>query len=270
MEFALPCMFAAVMITLLIAAIVTAIRLRRRACIYWRFGLFLAAILLVTELGVIALLPGGLEGLNVPLVIGADAVAVLRVYVFAIVGIHLCRRLGWPDAPLLRRWLPPRRPLRAGSARGVVGGLAVGCGAIAYSAVLFILTSPRISATVKSALGGVDISPGAATWPLETLAVLQFAFAEEVVFRLGIQAMLAYALRRNPGRDWIAILLTTLIWTIGHTHTLEPEWVKLAQVFPVGIALGWLQRRYGLECAVLAHAVLNVSGRALLPLITVS
>ena len=83
-------------------------------------------------------------------------------------------------------------------------------------------------------------------------------FAEEIMFRLGIQNYIAQKLSFER-KYWIAVLLTTLIWTSGHTGVLEPDWVKLVQVFPFGIALGWLFIKHGAESCILAHMVFNVS-----------
>ena len=43
----------------------------------------------------------------------------------------------------------------------------------------------------------------------------------------------------------------------------DPQWVKFVQLFPMGIGLGWLFWRYGVESCMLAHLTLNV---AMLPL----
>ena len=39
---------------------------------------------------------------------------------------------------------------------------------------------------------------------------------------------------------------------------LAPTWVKLAQVFPIGVGLGFLFRAYGVEGCMLAHAGINL------------
>ncbi len=91
------------------------------------------------------------------------------------------------------------------------------------------------------------------------LFLLLVAFGEEIVFRLGVQSFLAKYLKLSPNRYWIAIVVTTLLWTIGHAGALEPAWVKLVQIFPVGLMLGWLCQRYGMESSIMAHAVFNLA-----------
>jgi hypothetical protein len=39
----------------------------------------------------------------------------------------------------------------------------------------------------------------------------------------------------------------------------EPLWIKLAQIFLLGLVFGWLARRYSVEAAILAHVGLNVT-----------
>jgi membrane protease YdiL (CAAX protease family) len=90
------------------------------------------------------------------------------------------------------------------------------------------------------------------------LVLLEFAFAEEIVFRLGIQNYLARLFRLQGNRYWIAIVLTGLFWSLAHASILDPEWVKIAQVFPLGLALGYVFKQYGTEACILVHGVFNV------------
>ena len=87
---------------------------------------------------------------------------------------------------------------------------------------------------------------------------MEFAIGEEIIFRLGIQSFLVKYLKLEGQSYWIAILITSALWTIGHAGTLQPEWVKLAQIFPVGLMLGWLFRKYGAESTILAHGLFNI------------
>ena len=84
---------------------------------------------------------------------------------------------------------------------------------------------------------------------------------EELIFRLGIQHYIAIARIFGlwDGRYWLAILLPSALWSIGHLDMLEPGWVKLAQACPAGLALGQLARKHGIETCILAHTVFNVA-----------
>ena len=55
-----------------------------------------------------------------------------------------------------------------------------------------------------------------------------------------------------------AVALASILWSLGHANTLNPEWVKFAQVFPLGIAFGFLFKRFGIESAMAAHGFFNV------------
>ena len=131
---------------------------------------------------------------------------------------------------------------------------------VLYSTVLFTLTSPKISEMAKSAFGlGDDAVEAAGTvTPQLVLVLLTFAFGEEIFFRLGIQNFLARYLHWQGRKYWLAIVMTTCLWTLGHAGALEPGWVKIAQVFPLGLLLGWLFKKYGVESAIGAHAFFNL------------
>jgi len=132
-------------------------------------------------------------------------------------------------------------------------------GAVLYSVVLFLLTSPQPSAFLRHLSERQATHPGGVQGPslLAAVTVLEFAFAEELIFRLGIQTYLARQLRLVDGRYWIAIVLSSLFWSLAHANILEPGWVKIAQVFPPGLALGWLVRRAGAEACILVHGSFN-------------
>ena len=133
--------------------------------------------------------------------------------------------------------------------------LAVGLGAVAYTVVLFWLTSPRPGDVVNNLSGGEASS----TVTLFTLVViLEFALVEELMFRLALQNYLAAKFVQRRYGYWLAIILTTSVWTLGHVGSLDPNWVKMVQIFPIGLALGWLFRKHGAESTILAHGLFNV------------
>jgi membrane protease YdiL (CAAX protease family) len=129
---------------------------------------------------------------------------------------------------------------------------------ILYSVVLFLLTTPQLSETAQKIFGSPSAGFEKAITIQGILLVLEFAVAEEIVFRLSIQSFLVKYLKLEGKRYWIAILITSILWTLGHASTLNPEWVKLAQIFPMGLMLGWLFRKYGAESTILAHGLVNV------------
>ena len=133
--------------------------------------------------------------------------------------------------------------------------VGVSLGAVIYTAILFAVTGPDIGAALREA-----INANSHTVTLLTLVtLLEFAFTEELIFRLGIQNYLATKLQGRANGYWIAIVLTSIVWTLGHAGSLDPTWIKFAQIFPVGLALGWLYRRNGTESTIVAHALFNLA-----------
>lgn len=129
-----------------------------------------------------------------------------------------------------------------------------------YTMVLFNITQPQASEMVKMIQ---ETTPAPTNENMTTLLIViifaRLAAVEEVFFRLVVQTYLEWQLRTSKYASSIAILFSSLFWSIGHVGVLVPEWVKLAQIFPFGIALGWIYRRYGIEAAVLIHVIFNIA-----------
>ncbi|WP_432404667.1 CPBP family intramembrane glutamic endopeptidase [Wukongibacter sp. M2B1] len=133
-------------------------------------------------------------------------------------------------------------------------------GSIVYSIILFKFTSPQPSEALKNIIGGdIDLrNVGFKDMLHVGVIVFVIAINEEIMFRLGIQNFFGVKFKLQNNKYWIAVVLTSILWSIGHANTLSPEWVKLAQVFPIGIALGFLFKRFGLESTMIVHGGLNV------------
>lgn len=140
--------------------------------------------------------------------------------------------------------------------------------ACVYSAALFWVARPAPGQILQSALEGLE-DPYAFPW-YSALAVIAVAIGEEIVFRLGIQNLIASSLAPERRSYLIASLIATTLWTFAHIGNLDPDWVKWLQVFPLGLGLSWLTRRFGIESAMLAHVLFNVAMGYLSPYIFVS
>lgn len=162
------------------------------------------------------------------------------------------------DVPPLTAAQPAASPVQVDWRKYLASSLGVALGGVVYSVGLFILTKPHLSGTLDRAFGMTPSDTDSSVTIQAIVLVLTFAVAEEVVFRLGIQSFLARFLRLQGGRYWLAIVVSATLWTVGHSGSLTPEWVKLAQIFPVGLMLGWLFRKYGAESSILAHGLFNV------------
>jgi membrane protease YdiL (CAAX protease family) len=264
--------YSLVMVVFFIAFLISWCRLRKQVRGYRRYGILAGIILIAFE--ILVLLSAGSEArssMSLSGVIVTDAIAFVRIMAYTIVGTYMCTMLGHPSFPLLkpRMELPEPAEIEVGRqqpsppkvniATYAAIIMAVVVGAVAYSALLFFLTSPEMSDTVKQGYGESASGTGNTVSLMQLIVVLEFAFAEEIVFRLGIQNYLAKQLNWRGEKYWIAITLTAALWTSAHIGLLEPDWVKLVQVFPMGLALGWLFRKLGTESCILAHALFNVA-----------
>jgi len=238
------------LIAVLVAMFVEATARRLFVPPWLRYGLAAAALMLAAELTV-SLLGGG-QGVPAWFYAVAAAVLAARVVTETVVGLAAAERLGLRPLPLLR-------PRSDGGGRralvAVVAGLACGLVLAAWSTALFLLTGPG------PADGGPVMPwrmPGGAALIGFLAGVLVTALGEELTFRLGIQNWLATHLGRGAAGYGTAVVLASALWSLGHLGRMDPEWVKIAQIFPAGLLLGWLFRRCGFEACVTAHAVLNL------------
>lgn len=101
--------------------------------------------------------------------------------------------------------------------------------------------------------------------------VLYGGITEEVLLRWGFMTVLAWVAwrfaRRTPAWMWVAIVVSALVFAAGHLPAASilvgpltapiVTYVLVANTV-FGIAFGWLYWRYGLEAAIVAHALTHV------------
>ncbi|NBC23273.1 MAG: CPBP family intramembrane metalloprotease [Gammaproteobacteria bacterium] len=238
------------LIAVLVAMFAEAVGRRLFAPPWLRYGLAAAALMVAADLAVY--LGGGGQGVPAWFYAVAAVVLAARVVTETVVGLAAAERLGLRPLPLLR---PRSHGGRRRALAAVGAGVACGVVLAAWSTALFLLTDP------VPADGGPVLPwrmPGGTALAGFLTGLLLTALGEELTFRLGIQNWLATRIGGGPGGYWAAIVLASALWSLGHLGRMDPEWVKLAQIFPAGLLLGWLFRRSGLEACVIAHAVLNL------------
>ena len=236
-------------------------RHRRRIRPYTKYALIPAVVLILIEASIVLLVPSTLETLGIPGLVCADLVVFARILIFGAVGMFCATSLGYKPIPFVRGLLTRRSHLFAGLSNGFrVWTPVCVIGAVVYSCVLFTLVPVHISEAMRAMLESSTASASPAMEPSVTAGLVMFEFAliEEITFRLGIQNYLAYVLKLRGNNYVVAILLTTVLWSIAHVNTLEPTWVKIAQVFPLGIVLGLLFRRYGVGVCIAVHSLFNL------------
>ena len=245
------------MLALLAAIVVRWFSWREKIKAFTRVALYMAAA--YVSLGIVGIALEAGPDVSPLAVAWGFAVDFVRVLTFTAVGAYCCVLAGWrPFASPLGRALPqPEVPREGLSARLALIGVFVACW-VGYTQLLFTAFSPQPSEFLLRAWGLDGVDHTADLTPIGVGLVGLVAIGEELVFRLGIQNFLATACNWWGRRYWLAIVATSAIWTLGHAGTLDPDWVKFLQIFPVGIALGWLFRKHGIESCIAVHVLFNV------------
>ncbi len=141
-----------------------------------------------------------------------------------------------------------------------------------YSVVLFRVTAAQPSKLVRQALmtqeeqesyersraAGERWRPGVTPRAVALFAYL--AVMEELIFRLFWLTLLLRALKRFRWRGPLSVLIVSVFWTLGHTGMIEPPWVKTIQILVIGLVVGYVYLRTGIEGAIATHLSLNLLG----------
>lgn len=140
-------------------------------------------------------------------------------------------------------------------------GIALACIAVAsiYTILLFTYARPQASELVENLRQTTPYGEQAEMNAVLMMIVFaKVAITEEIFFRHVVQNLVEWRLKDHKYGVHLAILFSSFLWSAGHIGILTPEWVKLAQIFPFGIILGILYRRFGFEIVALIHAVFNI------------
>jgi len=226
-----------------------------------RYGLVTAGAAAVLSGSLVAVLFDAVERDVALLLVGWAVLGIVQVFLATGAGARYAALDGRPSLPLVQRLMrqsgSQRRPnLSHGWLAAIVTAIAF----VAVTALLFKFTRPHLSRTLLG-FGHFRIDVRRLSMAPQALAVLiglYQAVLEEVVYRLGVQGFLTRRLKLSGRATWIAVAAGAALWTAAHAGTLDPNWVKMVQVFPLGLALGVLFRSYGVEIAILAHAFFNV------------
>lgn len=258
----LSAIYSILILIFVVIFLVNSIRHRKEIKIYLKYGVSFALVVIVLDIAVVVLIPNFFEVMSLPTLLVTDAIVFLRTLIFTCMGIYYCSELGIVEIPLIKRRSAKIDSFEMISPRNYITTIiGVVVGAILFSVILFKLTSPQISEAMKqlSEVQGAKLGIGDEPSVLTALVLIAFAFGEEILFRLGIQNYLAKQFRLNGDKYWVAVVLTSGLWALAHANILTPEWIKIVQIFPFGVALGFLFRKYGLESCIFAHGIFNLS-----------
>jgi membrane protease YdiL (CAAX protease family) len=150
--------------------------------------------------------------------------------------------------------------IAAGPARHPWGEGVMWCVAVlVYSFSWLWVAVEFVGARVSPALLEADLDTAAGV--AFSLSILLLApFIEETAYR----SYLFDRIRSRWGAG-AAIGLTAFLWALMHTGTIDPGWVKYVQILGIGVILGIVRLRLGLEACVAIHLVLNLSGLVAVP-----
>jgi uncharacterized protein len=92
--------------------------------------------------------------------------------------------------------------------------------------------------------------------PFLIAAVIVAPASEEIIFR----GFLFRGWARSDRAAWPAIVVISVLWAALH---VQYDWTGIAQIFVIGIFLGWMRWRSGsLLLTMLLHALFNLEGMA--------
>jgi membrane protease YdiL (CAAX protease family) len=173
-------------------------------------------------------------------------------------GMLLARRLNQPSFPLLISLTRTRKDGSGELWQNFLKPVLIYAPLICiFTFFLFKFTQPEISAFIKESVE----TQGKFKTQVEISSIIFFllvAFYEEILFRLFIQTFLSYLLRRSALRSFLAIAGSSLLFALGHFGILATWWVKFVQTFTIGIVLGHLMKKHGMEASFGVHAILNI------------
>lgn len=213
-----------------------------------------------------ALMAAGLIQVGITIVIGAFTAPAVRLGAPAVTAF--IRKQDW--AAVLKRQLKP----------GVLAGAAAGLSIMIIDALIF---APRLPAALTEDQGlplyadilsrllyGGIVEEILMRWGLMSLIVwfLHFIISRVKAASSGVSEPAGGAPLPGPGVIWAGILLSSLVFGLGHlpvtaalVGTLTPVIVTRALLLNGlgGIAFGWLYARFGLESAMIAHGAAHLA-----------
>jgi membrane protease YdiL (CAAX protease family) len=124
---------------------------------------------------------------------------------------------------------------------------------------LEIKEGQSITWMVETLMPGLSDVPLWGQYALALPTLLAYAIAEEVTYRGILQGWISRLLGDKRGAVIIAVVITSIAWAIAHASNTDAIGIKLTQIFLLGLAFGWLARRYSVEAAIIAHLSLNAA-----------
>jgi membrane protease YdiL (CAAX protease family) len=264
-------LFSLLVLGVKVAAFVGAVSQWSRVRPWLTAGILVGAVVLVLSLPGLpatafflepeALAPKG-EGERMVHALGPVLRAVITVFSLggavvgaALLALAVCTaELALPQSafPLLLR--------REGRGRGVLGAFLFGAaagGATLLAARALGVTESQLVKDLARLFGGLGREGPAIRLAIALPAMVAAAVSEEILFRGVMQRWLTRWLGGNRRAAALAIVIVSVVWAVGHPGNASSVPFKVGQVLLLGLALGWVARRYSVEATIVAHAGLN-------------
>jgi len=176
----------------------------------------------------------------------------LRASYFAVVGAMLFNAVGLP-IPIQ----PITRILKRISQISPKIMISIIMGHFVYTVILFAIFSLKPLSNTFMLMGMVR------TIMIDASEV----FIEEFTFRLFLMGLIVYLFHKLKFNEkWVvAILISGSFWALLHLQNPTANWIKVVQMLPLGIILGWVMKKYGFEASLFFHLITNILMLTLLP-----
>ncbi len=251
-------LLAAANIAISIAFLVAWVRNFAETGQFTRAGLAIIAIFVVAEIVMIGLVGQEIADRSTLNIVTVNAITAVRIYAFTVVGLLLAQRLNEHYS----RFMQPISDVRMRTAYGISTPTGKTLAVAVLATVFMIATSVILFMITKPAIGAAFQTPEEMSTEVSLTAVFAVsavAFAEEIIYRLGLQNGLTYLWRWSEhGHHW-AVLVTSAFWAAAHIGSLDPNWVKMVQVFVFGLILGQMNRQFGVFPCIVTHVLFNAT-----------
>lgn len=247
------------LLTLLLGLVALGLVIRNRKFISFRRGVFLSllfwGISSVNSINMMELIDTDVglaenhvfNAANLILSFGFNFIVAAAIYFMLLSGDQLWREEGWQAWP---QWRQPRYGEHVFHAMG--RGYLICLFIIGVQQILFLFAGNIFQ---SFAINDPSQSEFNMLWPgiFPTMAWMA-GISEEIIFRLfGI-----IFFKRLTGNNFIAILLSSVIWALGHTsYSIYPSYTRLFEVAVLGIIFGYVFLKYGLITAIFAHVAMD-------------
>lgn len=174
-----------------------------------------------------------------------NVVVFTRNTILAAVGKHFLVKLVLPSAPILfhfnkmeGKWIS--------YLKACFGALFL---MVAVSTILLVISSSTITKSQFPPI--VDI----VTLSFQAFLV---SVSEEIFSRLFLQSLFMNWFGKTRCGVALSIVMVSSIWALSHPGIIETDGIKFIQIFLLGIILGVLMLKKGVECCCVAHTVFNI------------